>query len=144
MTQLIISFIAGVLTVLAPCILPLLPVILAGSVTETKNTRRPLIIIASLSASVFLFTLLLKGSTALITVSPSFWSYVSAGILALFGLTLLFPETWAKIVLKIPGHNKADKIVSKGYGDKHSLWTDITKQATTTYPKSISSISPSY
>ncbi|MEN9524084.1 MAG: hypothetical protein RL536_153 [Candidatus Parcubacteria bacterium] len=121
----IISFLAGVLTILAPCILPLLPVILAGSVTETKNRRRPFIIIGSLSVSVFIFTLLLKGTTALITVSPTFWSYVSAIILLAFGLTLLFPETWAKIVLKIPGHNKPDKWISKGYGEKQSFWTDV-------------------
>ncbi len=121
----IISFIAGVLTILAPCILPLLPVILAGSVTETKNRRRPLIIIAALSASVFAFTLLLKGTTALITVSPTFWSYVSAIILLAFGLTLLFPETWAEIVLKIPGHKAPDRWISKGYDDKHSFWTDV-------------------
>jgi len=121
----VVSFIAGVLTVLAPCILPLLPVILAGSVTETKNRRRPFIIIASLSVSVFLFTLILKGSTALIDVSPSFWTYVSALILAAFGLPLLFPVTWAKLVLKIPGHNKPDSWISKGYGETSSVWTDI-------------------
>lgn len=125
MTLFIISFVAGVLTVLAPCILPLLPVILAGSVTETTNRRRPYIIIGSLSLSVLVFTLLLKGSTALITIAPSFWTYVSAVILAAFGLTLLFPETWARIVLKIPGHNKPDRWISRGYGEKESVWSDI-------------------
>jgi cytochrome c biogenesis protein CcdA/thiol-disulfide isomerase/thioredoxin len=125
MTLFIISFIAGVLTVLAPCILPLLPVILAGSVSETSNRRRPFIIIGSLSLSVLIFTLLLKGSTALITISPTFWTYVSAVILAGFGLTLLFPIAWAKLVLKIPGHNKPDRWISKGYGEKESVWSDI-------------------
>ncbi len=125
MTLFIISFIAGVLTVLAPCILPLLPVILAGSVSETSNKRRPFIIIGSLSLSVLAFTLLLKGSTALITITPTFWTYVSAAILIGFGLTLLFPIAWAKIVLKIPGHNKPDRWISKGYGDKESVWSDI-------------------
>jgi cytochrome c biogenesis protein CcdA/thiol-disulfide isomerase/thioredoxin len=125
MTLFIISFIAGVLTVLAPCILPLLPVILAGSVSETTNRRRPFIIIGSLSLSVLIFTLLLKGSTALITISPTFWTYVSAVILAGFALTLLFPIAWAKLVLKIPGHNKPDRWISKGYGEKESVWSDI-------------------
>jgi len=125
MTLFIVSFIAGILTVLAPCILPLLPVILGGAVAEAGNKRRPFIIIGSLSISVFLFTLLLKGSTALITVSPSFWSYVSALIFIAFGLTLLFPETWARIVLKIPGHNKPDRWITKGYGTGGSFWTDV-------------------
>lgn len=30
----LVSFIAGILTILAPCVLPVLPVILAGSVGE--------------------------------------------------------------------------------------------------------------
>ena len=121
----IVSFVAGILTVLAPCILPLLPVILAGSVTETKNSRRPFVIIVSLSLSVLAFTLLLKGSTALITISPSFWTYISGGIIGIFGLTLIFPEGWARLVLKIPGHNKPDSWISRGYGKKNSFWTDV-------------------
>ena len=125
MTLLIVSFIAGVLTVLAPCILPLLPVILGGAVAEAGNKRRPFIIIASLSISVFAFTLLLKGSTALINVSPSFWTYVSAIILAAFGLTLLFPITWAKLMLKVPGHKKPDAWLAKGYMSKETFWTDV-------------------
>ena len=35
------AFIAGVLTVLAPCVLPLLPIIIGGSVSgDTKDRRR--------------------------------------------------------------------------------------------------------
>ena len=125
MTLFIVSFIAGILTVLAPCVLPLLPVILAGSLSETKNKRRPLIIIASLSISVFIFTLLLKGSTALIGASPTFWNYISGTILLGFGLTLIFPIAWAKIVLKIPGHNKPDRWITKGFNTQGSTMTDI-------------------
>ncbi len=125
MTLFIISFIAGILTILAPCVLPLLPVILGGAVAEARNKRRPYIIISSLSISVLIFTLLLKGSTALITVSPSFWSYISATIFLAFGLTLFFPESWARLVLKIPGHNKPDRWISRGYTHGESFWTDV-------------------
>lgn len=121
----IVSFIAGILTVLAPCVLPLLPVILAGSVADTKNRKRPIIIILSLAVSVFIFTLILKGSTALIGASPTFWNYVSAIILAAFGLTLIFPIAWAKIVMKIPGHNKPDRWITKGYDGTGNFWTDV-------------------
>jgi cytochrome c biogenesis protein CcdA/thiol-disulfide isomerase/thioredoxin len=125
MTLFIVSFIAGVLTVLAPCILPLLPVILGGVTSDVTNRRRPIVIITALSVSVLIFTLLLKGSTALIDVSPTVWSYVSAAILAVFGLTLIFPETWARLILKIPGHSKPDAWLSKGYGHTSSFWTDV-------------------
>jgi len=121
----IVSFIAGILTVLAPCVLPLLPVILAGSVADTRNRKRPIIIILSLALSVFIFTLILKGSTALIGASPTFWNYVSAIILAAFGLTLIFPIAWAKIVMKIPGHNKPDRWITKGYDGTGNFWTDV-------------------
>ena len=125
MTFFIISFIAGVLTILAPCVLPLLPVILGSSVAEAGNKKRPFVIIAALSISVFIFTLILKGSTALITTSPSFWSYVSAAILILFGLTLIFPDAWTKIMLKMPGHTNPDKWLSRGYQSRGNWWADI-------------------
>ncbi|MES2216274.1 MAG: redoxin family protein, partial [Patescibacteria group bacterium] len=60
-----------------------------------------------------------------IDVSPTFWTYVSAAILFLFGLTLLFPEAWARLVLKIPGHAKPDAWLAKGYNNRSSFWTDV-------------------
>lgn len=122
---LILSFIAGVLTVLAPCILPILPVVLGGAAADTSNKRRPIIIIGSLVVSVFVFTLLLKVSTAFIMVPPQFWTYISGGILLIFGLSLLFPETWARLLLKLPGHGKADAWMAKGYSSNGALWGDI-------------------
>ncbi|MDE1975402.1 MAG: redoxin family protein, partial [Patescibacteria group bacterium] len=124
MVLFIVSFIAGVLTVLAPCVLPLLPVTLGGAVAEAGNRRRPLVIISSLAVSVFVFTLLLKGSTALVGGSPTLWSYISALILVAFGLTLIFPVAWAKIVLKLPGHNKPDSWMAKGYQNRTAWWGD--------------------
>lgn len=125
MAFLLLSFIAGILTVLAPCVLPILPVILGGSAADSTNKRRPLVIIGSLAVSVFAFTLLLKVSTALIAIPQSVWSYISAVILLAFGLTLVFPEGWAKLLLKIPGHGKPDAWLSKGYSHKGALLGDI-------------------
>ncbi len=124
MAFLILSFIAGVLTVLAPCVLPILPVILGGTATDTDNRRRPLVIIGALAVSVFVFTLLLKASTALIMIPPAVWAYVSGAILLAFGLTLLFPEAWARLLLKVPGHNRPDAWLSKGYSHKGAFWGD--------------------
>lgn len=92
-TIILISFFSGILTVLAPCVLPLLPVILGGSLAG-RNKKRPYIIIASLIVSLLLFTLLLKASTVLIQVDPIVWEYVSGGLLILFSLTLIFPNLW--------------------------------------------------
>ena len=91
-----LSFIAGILTVLAPCILPLLPVIIGGSATHTDTTKRPLIITLSLAASIVVFTLLLKASTLLIDIPQDFWKWFSAGIVFLFAVSLLFPSAWPR------------------------------------------------
>ena len=68
-----VSFIAGILTILAPCVLPVLPVILAGSLTE-KEKWYPYLVTLSLALSIVVFTVLLKASTAFIDIPSSFWS----------------------------------------------------------------------
>lgn len=95
MVLFLISFIAGVLTVLAPCILPLLPVIVGGSLTDGKvNTKKALTIVISLGLSVIAFTLLLKVSTLFINIPPDFWQWFSGGVVALIGLIMIFPRLW--------------------------------------------------
>ncbi|HKX24415.1 MAG TPA: cytochrome c biogenesis protein CcdA [Candidatus Saccharimonadales bacterium] len=108
MELLVVSFVAGVLTVLAPCILPLLPVIVGGSaLAGQKDWRRPVIITASLAVSVIIFTLLLKASTSLLMIPPYVWQLISGGIVLLFGLSLLFETAWAKVAVKFNlGSNK--------------------------------------
>ena len=98
MILLIISFVAGVLTVLAPCILPLLPVIVGRSLTDsTLSKRRLFVVVTSLCLSIILFTLLLKVSTLFIAIPQDFWKWFSGGIIFIFGFVTLFPELWEKI-----------------------------------------------
>jgi cytochrome c biogenesis protein CcdA len=112
MILLILSFVAGVLTVLAPCVLPLLPVIIGGSL-DTKDKFKPYQIIVGLVVSITLFTLLLKASTLLIDIEPRFWTWVSATILILFGLVYLFPGVWDKISLRLKLSSNSDKLLEK-------------------------------
>jgi cytochrome c biogenesis protein CcdA/thiol-disulfide isomerase/thioredoxin len=51
-----IAFLAGVITAISPCVLPVLPILLAGSATSTDR-RRPFAIVAGLVASFTTFTL---------------------------------------------------------------------------------------
>jgi len=117
MAFLIVSFIAGVLTVLAPCILPLLPVVI-GSSASGRSRWTPYIVVASLGVSIILFTFLLKVSTALIMVPPQFWSYLSGGILAAFGLVLFFPGSWEKLPGVAKLQSGSGKLVGSGYQRK--------------------------
>jgi cytochrome c biogenesis protein CcdA len=96
--SLLLSLVAGVLTVAAPCVLPLLPVIVGGAIVRGGNERRarwrPYVIAASLAVSVLVFTLLLKATTALLGVPPQVWQLVSGGIIILLGVDLLVPSLW--------------------------------------------------
>lgn len=100
----VVSFVAGVLTVLAPCILPLLPVIVGGSSLQQDGKKsvsltQPLVIIASLVVSILIFTLLLKATTALLGIPAAVWAVISGGIVLLFGVNLLFPVLWDRLML---------------------------------------------
>ena len=123
MTLLLVSFIAGVLTVLAPCILPLLPVVIGSSVgARSKST--PFIVIGSLALSILLFTYLLKASTALIDIPPQVWSYLSGGILVGFGIILIFPRLWESLPFVAKTSIEANKLMGVGH-QKKSIWGDV-------------------
>lgn len=123
MTFLIISFIAGVLTVLAPCILPLLPVVI-GSSASGRSKATPYIVVASLGVSIIVFTYLLKASTLFIEIPQVFWMYISGGILVLFGMTLVFPGLWEKLPVVGKLSVGSNKVLGAGH-QKKSFWGDV-------------------
>jgi cytochrome c biogenesis protein CcdA len=100
MDLLFVSFLAGVLTAAAPCVLPLLPVIVGGSVLsgaddeDKRSLRHPLTIVISLAVSIIVFSLLLKTTTALLGIPDDVWSIIAGGIVVLFGITLIWPSLW--------------------------------------------------
>lgn len=103
MILLLVSFIAGVLTVAAPCILPFLPVIIGGSLIEAGNDKpsrqwlRPVVIAASLALSIITFTLLIKATTALIGVPVMVWQVISGIVVLLLGVYYIWPHGWEKL-----------------------------------------------
>lgn len=119
MFLLIGTFIAGMLTVLAPCVLALLPIIIGGSVSgDVKDKKRPLIITASLAVSLLTFTLLLKVTSLLINIPPRSISYVSGGIIVILGALTLFPSLYARVIARLGIEQRAQTTLSKGYADK--------------------------
>ena len=102
MALLILAFFTGMLTVFAPCVLPLLPVIIGGSISDSasKSRIRPYVIAISLAVSLFAFTILLKASTALTGVSPKVWTYASGVIVVALGLASLFPHLWEQVMFR--------------------------------------------
>jgi cytochrome c biogenesis protein CcdA/thiol-disulfide isomerase/thioredoxin len=122
------SFIAGLLTVLAPCVLPLLPIIIGGSLTNSHQSRRPIIIAASLAVSLTLFTLLLKATTLLINVPPQIFTYISGGIVIILGLLILFPQAYALLTTKLKLEQTSQNLLSQG-ARQPSTWGAIATGA---------------
>lgn len=94
---LLLSFVAWVLTVLAPCVLPILPVIVWWSVVGWKKSR-PWLIILSFAISIIVFTLILQRIVQSLGVRPETLTTISASILVVFGIFLLFPSLWQKLM----------------------------------------------
>lgn len=131
MTLLFVSFVAGILTALAPCVLPLLPIIVGGGIASggTKvRFRRPVLIVLSLVVSIIIFTLLLKASTALLGIPQEVWRWLSGVIVLFLGVTYLFPSIWQVIALwfKLPG--RTNKILYTSSAHK-SRWGAIATGA---------------
>ena len=121
MALLIIAFVAGLLTVLAPCTLPLLPVIIGGSISGKPNFIRTAVIAGSLGASVFIFTIALKVSTVFINVPDSVWQWTSGGLLLLFGIVTLFPALWDKLGFVSALNLQSNRLLAQGYTKQNML-----------------------
>lgn len=87
---LLFAFLAGIVTVLSPCIIPILPAILSGGADHGK--ARPLGIILGLVVSFSFFTLALSEIITVTGISANILRYVAITIIALFGIIMIFPK----------------------------------------------------
>ena len=106
-----LSFLAGVLTVLSPCVLPVLPIIIGGSLADGHDRMKPFIITFSLAASIVIFTLLLKVSTTFIGVDEMVLKTFSGGIVITLGLIYIFPTLWEKLSIKLNLQGRSSKLL---------------------------------
>ena len=120
MELLFTSFIAGILTILAPCILPVIPIIVGGSLREgeSKSFRRPVTIIASLAVSIVVFTLAIKASTAFIELPDQFWRWVSGLIIIIFGTSMVLPHLWDRLMLKLGLASGSNRLLARASAKK--------------------------
>lgn len=121
MFLLALSFLAGVLSVFAACVLPLLPVIIGGSLTAGGSRKRMYVIVLSLAVSIVVFTLALKASTAFIAIPEAFWRYFSGIVIIALGVFTVWPNLW----VRVPGINRlnrsSNRWLSEGYKRGGSL-----------------------
>jgi cytochrome c biogenesis protein CcdA len=126
LVTLLLSYVAGLLSALAPCVLPLLPVILGGSLTGgKKDTWRPYIITGSLVVSLIVFTLLLKASAALIGIDPRVWAIGSGILVITLGFFMLFPNMWAQIIGHLGIEHRSQGLLGKAYKQENGILSAI-------------------
>jgi len=89
-----IAFAAGVITVFAPCILPVLPIVLAGGVGK----RRPYAIAAGLVTTFTAFLLAGAWLWGLLGIGKQHQIQIGAVLLGLLAITLIVPKVgeWAE------------------------------------------------
>ncbi len=89
----VFAFLAGVITVLSPCILPILPIILTSSIGGVKiGKSRPIGIVVGFILSFTFFTLFLSTIVRLSGIPAETLRFVSVLVVAGFGLSLLTPK----------------------------------------------------
>lgn len=114
---LLVSFAAGILTIAAPCVLPLIPVIVGGSIARgdsgPRSRLRPYVIAASLAVSIVTFTLMLKATTALLGVPPQVWQFVSGAIVILLGINLMVPSLWDRLSAALRLQSRSDELLHR-------------------------------
>ncbi len=84
-----IAFLAGIVTAISPCVLPVLPVAMAGAVTGGR--RRPFGVVTGFIITLVVFTLALTSALEAIGLSASGQRNLGVILLVAFGLTMVVP-----------------------------------------------------
>ena len=84
------AFVSGLITILSPCILPVLPIVLAGGSSGGK--ARPFGVIAGFVLSFSFFTLALSAIVQALGIPADTMRYVAIALIVLFGIVMLVPR----------------------------------------------------
>lgn len=84
------AFLSGLVTILTPCIWPLLPIILSSSIYGNGH-RRPLGITFGIMLSFFIFTLAISTLERIFHFDPNVLRLLAVVVIGFLGLTLIIP-----------------------------------------------------
>src|SRR5277367_3838881 len=88
-------YLAGVLTIVSPCILPVLPFVFARA--DKPFTRSGLPLLLGMAATFALIATLAAVGGGWVVSANQYGRDVALALLALFGITLLLPELAARL-----------------------------------------------
>jgi len=102
MLDLVLALLAGILTIAAPCTLPVLPILLGASVGRNSNVR-PAMIALGFVLSFAAVALLLSALTRLFDFDPSVLRSGAAILLLGFGLLMIWPAPFERLSIGLNG-----------------------------------------
>jgi len=102
MLNLLLAFLAGVVTIATPCTLPVLPILLGSSMGQTSRIR-PALIAFGFVASFSAVALLLGGLTQIFDFDPNILRTMAAVLLLGFGLLMIFPAPFERLTGRLGG-----------------------------------------
>lgn len=105
------AFLGGIVTILSPCILPVLPIVLSGTLTGGK--KKPLGVVTGFILSFTFFTLFLTTIVKATGVSADALRTISVLVIGTFGISLLLPKfqvtmekLFSRLASIVPTQNK--------------------------------------
>jgi cytochrome c biogenesis protein CcdA/thiol-disulfide isomerase/thioredoxin len=117
------AFVSGIITILSPCILPVLPIVLAGSAGGGR--ARPFGVVAGFVVSFTVFTLTLTAIVGALGISADALRFVAVGLIVAFGLVMIVPKLRDRFEIY------ASKIASLGGGRRSKSPESVAPQSRT-------------
>jgi cytochrome c-type biogenesis protein len=113
MLNLVLALLAGVVTIAAPCTLPMLPILLGASVGQTGKAR-PATIALGFVMSFSMVALLLGAITRTFDFDPNSLRTGAAVLLAGFGLLMIWPAPFEWLSTRMGGFGGSTAVSREG------------------------------
>ena len=124
MLNLVLALLAGVVTIAAPCTLPVLPILLGASVGQTSKAR-PAMIAAGFVLSFSVVALALGAITRVFDFDPNTLRNAATVLLLGFGLLMIWPTPFEWVSSRIGGFTGGNAASSQGLAGGFVLGTTL-------------------
>ncbi len=105
-----LAFLAGLLTVAAPCVLPMLPVVLGVSMGRSHGLR-PVFMAIGFAASFCLVALAFGSATHVLGLSQEVLRHIATGVLLVLGVLMIWRTPFDRLMLHLsPLFERADAV----------------------------------
>src|ERR1700738_4608773 len=95
--SIVLAFVAGLLSILSPCVLPILPVVLGAAASDHK--LGPVALAAGLSLSFVCIGLFVATIGYSLGISGDAFRYIAGTLIVVIGVVLVFPDLQARLAV---------------------------------------------